>query len=193
MQSTIAALANLFASALVAISVIILLGTVFLALFVAEIGGFGMAAGTVGLGLIALIVCGASAVLVDIMNNVRNMNQTAENGAIRPLTNKLDEILDALKSPINSFTAPPSPERNTLGDDISSTVITGIESSDETHEAKSETSDNSSGTAKPKGPVAEIYKDVEITRDGAYCVVDGERFFSLRQARQFIDRQKRLS
>ena len=33
-----------------------------------------------GLGLIALVICGASAVLADITNNVRNMNRTDGSG-----------------------------------------------------------------------------------------------------------------
>ena len=79
MQSTIAALANLFASALVVIAVIIIFGTLIAALNAAEAGGF-MVVLVLGLGLIALVICGASAVLVDIMNNVRNMNRTDGSG-----------------------------------------------------------------------------------------------------------------
>ena len=102
MQSTVAALANLFASALVVIAVIIIFGTLIAVLSAVEAGGGFMVVVVLGLGLIALVICGASAVLVDIMNNVRNMYRTDGSGeqgsAIDP--DEESDHKESTKSPI---------------------------------------------------------------------------------------------
>jgi hypothetical protein len=80
MQSNIAGLANLFAGTLVALSVVICGGGFILVLVVLSEGQTQIAIIIFALGVLAIVGLGASAVLVDIMYNVRSLAGSSDAG-----------------------------------------------------------------------------------------------------------------
>tara|TARA_E500000331_G_scaffold332321_1_gene355417 strand:- start:101 stop:583 length:483 start_codon:yes stop_codon:yes gene_type:complete len=144
----------------------------------------------------ALIFFGAFVGVEGLMNLPSTLSAVAFmiSGAIFVGIDKLDQILDVLKTPApksaDTLALPERKTRSVSGEYISSTAAAGDETNDKSSDETLMASDTSSDATKSKSPAAEIYRDAEITRDGAYCVVGDRTFFSLHQAKQFIDRQK---